>query len=223
MPRRAPARGDEPGADEQQQQQTAAAQATAEETVAEEAAAEQAEAEAEAEPAAPPAAPRRREEPATIPAIAGDVLRELGIVKQWAIDLIAEACFVFGIDPNPRREGPRQLLAFRMQEGDRRTWPPVPQQVTMVLGGGKKITYPIDKPTEDELRRIFNAWEKTTDGRLVARPLPADLKLPAYVLDGVVEKTDHVYADGYLRREGDRELTSRERTLQQIRNSGRLG
>lgn len=119
--------------------------------------------------------------------------------------LFAEACIVYGIDPDPAKR-PIEILhdqaapRFRFYAGDSTLTPPTPDRVRFVTGGGVKVCHPIDEDFDRVLRRWFRTT--TIDPRTkepVEGPLPEDLTLPREAVTGIPQTTDHVYPKGYLR------------------------
>jgi len=136
-------------------------------------------------------------------------------------ELLAEACYVFGINPDPRVK-PRELLAHRFDQGDPNGTPAIPAGVSIVTGGGVKIRYPIDNETEERLRVVYNCYREDpkTHTRVVL-PLPENLTLPREQVDGIVRSTEHQYRTGYLK-EGGKAETARRATLKALRDAGKL-
>lgn len=154
---------------------------------------------------------------ATLPA---RVIAALRINERFA-GLLAEACYVFGIDPNPALK-PRELMAFRVDEGEPDGVPPVPPSVVLVTAGGLKLRYPLDDDSENRLRVVYNAYKVDKDGNRVVLPLPQDLTLPRESIDGVVRSKDHQYRTGYLREGGATEAAARQKKLDALRAQGRI-
>lgn len=174
---------------------------------------------------APPRPPRRstRAEVETIDQAIIDRILPARLVEALRlpadfVPLFAEACYVFGLDPNPSKK-PRQLLSHRLLQGDPDAVPPEVQAVSLVTGGGRKLRYPIDEDTERMLREIFQAF-RVRGGKREELPLPADLALPLEALDGVVRTTAHRFAGGYLAG-GGKEEADRRAILDAIKQAGR--
>lgn len=146
------------------------------------------------------------------------VLALLKLPTRW-IPLFAEACLVYGLDPNPSKK-PRQLLAHRLIDGDPDAVPPEAPAISLVTGGGKKLRYPIDGDTERALRELFGAFV-VRGGKREELPLPADLALPLEALDGIVRSTGHKYAGGYLQ-SGGKDAADRKALLDDLRKAGRI-
>jgi len=139
-----------------------------------------------------------------------------------AIRLLAEACYVFGIDPNPKLK-PRELLSHRFDAGEPDGVPVIPPSVIMVTAGGLKIRYPVDVDTEHRLRIVYNAYRVNgKTGEKEVLPLPPDLTLPREHVDGKVRSSDHQYRTGYLR-EGGKSESDRRDKIAALRASGKLG
>ncbi len=147
---------------------------------------------------------------------------QLGIASDVAAQLLAEACYVFGIDPNPKLK-PLELAKWRFIAGDPDGLPPLPAAVSLVTSGGTKIQYPIDDDTEYRLRVIYNAFviDKSTNEKKIL-PLPQDLTLPRQYVDGIVRSNEHQYRTGYLREGGKVEAEKRAERLSQLRNEGKI-
>lgn len=136
-------------------------------------------------------------------------------------ELLAEACYVFGVNPDPRVK-PRELAAHRFDPGEPNGTPPIPASVIFVTGGGVKIRYPIDDQTEERLRVIYNCYrEDPKTHTRVALPLPQTLTLPHEQVDGIVRSAEHQYRTGYLH-EGGKEEAARRATHKELRDAGRL-
>jgi hypothetical protein len=130
--------------------------------------------------------------------------------------LLAEACYVFGINPDPALK-PRELAAYRVDPGDPDGVPAVPVSVVLVTAGGLKVRYPIDDDTENRLRLVYGAYKvNRATGEREVLPLPEDLTLPRANVDGVVRSDEHVYRTGYLR-EGGKEAAARKAKLRELR------
>lgn len=142
--------------------------------------------------------------------ISDDVAKQLKIVDPVKRRLLAEACLIFGIDPDPRKK-PLELAGFRFDAGEPDGPNPVPASVSVVTSGGLKIRYPMDSDTETRLRLAFGAFvvEKGS-GERKELPLPDDLTLPRSNVDGVVRTNEHQYRPGYLRSGGKSEADRRE-------------
>ncbi len=99
--------------------------------------------------------------------------------------VLAEACRVFGINPDPDHR-PRELLAARGY-GDADQFEPL--SVVIVTGGGLKLRYPFegDQQTEHTLRfGVFGAFKRDKrTGTITELPLPRDLRLPAHHRTGI--------------------------------------
>jgi hypothetical protein len=128
-----------------------------------------------------------------------------GNTSPVAISLYLEACERFGADPRSTAT-PQEILAWRFYPGGDEPGRVRPDAVVIVTAGGVKLKHyddpdePMDADTEDRLRRIFGCFvsdEKT--GRVSILPLPADLHLPAVVLNGISASTDHQYVGGYVK------------------------
>ena len=100
--------------------------------------------------------------------------------------LLAEACRVFGINPDPELR-PLELAAHKFYGSAELL---EPMSVSLVTAGGLKIRYPIDAATEYRLRyNVFKAHKTVRNGwseQHVELPLPADLRLPRVHLTGQV-------------------------------------
>jgi len=136
--------------------------------------------------------------------------------------LLAEACYVFGINPDPTLK-PREVLSYRFDAGDPNGATPIPPYVSIVTGGGVKIRYPIDDDTEIRLRQVYNCFtvDKKSGERLVL-PLPPDLTLPREAADGVVRSSEHQYRTGYLREGGKTAADKRQQRLDALRRQGQI-
>jgi hypothetical protein len=98
--------------------------------------------------------------------------------------LVAQACRVFGINPDPELQ-PRELANFRIY-GDAALLEA--RSVVLVTCGGRKLRYPIDERTEQELRyQVFRAYKKAGKHHdlIEELPLPADLRLPWEARTGI--------------------------------------
>jgi HAMP domain-containing protein len=137
------------------------------------------------------------------------------------VELIAEACYVFGINPDPALK-PRELAAHRIDQGEPDGTPPVPASVVLVTAGGLKIRYPIDDDTDTRLHIVYNAFRVNKDtGDREMLPLPGDLTLPRENVDGIVRAQEHVYRSGYLKEGGAAERERRAK-IAELRNAGKL-
>lgn len=98
-------------------------------------------------------------------------------------DLLREACRVFGINPDPDLV-PRELAAWKPY-GSADLFEPL--SIVLVTAGGRKLRYPIDERTENELRyHCFNAFKvNKTSGVITELPLPANLRLPRAAVTGI--------------------------------------
>ena len=128
-----------------------------------------------------------------------------GIKSDEAINLLLDACEVYGINPDPETR-PKELLQWRYYPADRRE--DRPARVVIVTAGGQKVDLfegdadpmmTID--SEEVLRGIFNAYKIDPVSKLrVNSDLPEDLTLPRIAVTGVPEGVAHRYVGGYLRR-----------------------
>lgn len=154
-------------------------------------------------PAAAPAAPK-----------IAYVAEARGNTSKVALDLLLDACELFGVNPE-RDQRPVELLSWRYREESQVEQ--VPASVTLVTAGGLKVVhyadpaYPMDPDTTERLRNVFNAWKKDKDGTKVPLPLPTDLTLPETAVTGLVQAEGHVYRQGYLRSGGKTEAARRGR------------
>lgn len=148
------------------------------------------------------------------------------LAGQPGVDLLMDACEVFGINPDPTLPpyDPKRHGAAKAQFLELVGWKyypalpgePLPNRVVLVTAGGQKLTwfddpdYPLDPATELALRNLFHAWtiDPTTKDQ-VPLPLPADLTLPRQAVDGRPKAGDHVYQKGYLREGGRAESDRR--------------
>lgn len=183
----------------------------------------------------PPAAPARDEDDDADPLDPEEILEKIipsdvavRIAKDQRRDtldaqeraLLAEACYVFGINPDPTLK-PRELAAYRFDKGDPDAVTPIPAYVSMVTSGGLKVRYPIDDDTEMRLRTVYNCFRANPKtGEKEELPLPPDLTLPRAAVDGVVRSTEHQYRTGYLR-EGQAGRDRRSK-LDDLRRQGRI-
>jgi hypothetical protein len=149
------------------------------------------------------------------------IRQRLKVRDELEAELLAEACFVFGINPDPSLR-PIELAKHRFDPGDPTGASPVAPSVTLVTAGGLKIRYPVDEDTETRLRNVYHAFKVGKDGERQVLPLPADLTLPRENVDGVVRSHEHQYRTGYLREGGKNESDKRAATLKQLRQSGRI-
>lgn len=133
--------------------------------------------------------------------------------------LLAEACFVFGINPDPRTK-PLELAGHRFDAGDPDGTNPTPAYVSIVTAGGRKLRYPIDSDTETILRDVFMAYtiDKATGERKLV-PLPPDMTLPREAVTGLSRTGEHQYRSGYLR-EGGKAEGDRRAALQDLKRKG---
>lgn len=151
--------------------------------------------------------------------IAKDVRRAL---PEHERRLLAEACYVFGINPDPTLK-PRELAAWRYDQGDPDAATPVPAYVSMVTSGGLKIRYPLDEDSEIRLRTVYNCFRvNRKTGEREVLPLPPDLTLPREAVDGIVRTSEHQYRTGYLREGGKAESDRRAKTLERLRGEGKI-
>jgi hypothetical protein len=131
-----------------------------------------------------------------------------------AVDLLLEACDLFGVNPDPDVR-PVELLSWRYYPADRRT--DTPAKVVIVTAGGQKLgiwedpDVPLEADTEETLRNIFGAFDvdPVTKAKVPGQ-LPPDLTLPRTAVTGISDRTDHVYKGGYLRSGGRREGARRQ-------------
>lgn len=120
--------------------------------------------------------------------------------------LFAEACIVYGVNPDPAARPVEILLGgastrFRFYKGDEFLTPPTPDRVKFVTAGGVKVCHPIDQDFDAILRRWFRtAQVNPRTKELEERPLPDELTLPREAVTGVVQKQEHRMTHGYLRR-----------------------
>lgn len=166
---------------------------------------------------APPAPPvDQRATKAAEPAKPKVVPEVNGNSAPAAIQLLQEACEIYGVNPNPELK-PRELLSWRYYpETDRE-----PARVVIVTAGGQKLgcyedpDFPLDPDTEETLRNIFGAWTLDGNKNRVPGPLPDDFTLPRAAVTGTSDATDHQYKGGYLksggRKEGDKRTAARRR------------
>lgn len=114
--------------------------------------------------------------------------------------LFAEACYIYGIDPNPAKKPVEILGPWKFYEGDTQLTPPVPDRIKVVTAGGTKVVHPMDQDFEDKLRHVLHAYhiDRKTQQR-IDDPLPPDLTLPRELVNGIVVKTEHQFKGGYLR------------------------
>ncbi len=131
-----------------------------------------------------------------------------------AIELLLEACGVFGINPDPDVR-PVELLSWRYYREDVRT--DTPAKVVVVTAGGQKLAIwedpdvPLEQDTEEILRNIFGAWRVDPVTKLkVPGEMPDDLTLPRSAVTGISDSQAHVYKGGYLRSGGRREAAKRD-------------
>jgi len=98
--------------------------------------------------------------------------------------ILAEACGVFGINPDPELQ-PRELAGHRI-EGSAEEF--VLPYASIVTCGGLKLRYPMDERTEHWLRyNVFKAFRKDKrTGEITELPLPRDLRLPSHHKTGIV-------------------------------------
>jgi hypothetical protein len=134
--------------------------------------------------------------------------------------LLAEACYVFGINPDPTLK-PRELASYRYDAGDPNAATPVPAYVSIGTSGGLKIRYPMDEDTETRLRIVYNAFRVNKAGEREVLPLPADLTLPRSNVDGLVRSGEHQYRTGYLK-EGGKAESDRRQKLEEFRRQGKI-
>lgn len=137
-----------------------------------------------------------------------------GNCSDEAVDLLLEACDLFGINPDPETR-PIEMLSWRYYAGDRRT--DTPAKVVVVTAGGQKLSIwedpdvPLEPETEETLRNIFNAWRVDPVTKLkVPAEMPNDLTLPRAAVTGLSDSQAHVYRGGYLRGGGKREAAKRD-------------
>jgi len=112
--------------------------------------------------------------------------------------LFAEACEVYGINPDPDA---REIISEAVfYPGDRLAVPPTPDRVQFVTAGGLKVSQPMTEPFEEQLRRWLKAFRMNKlTGELEPVDLPDDLTLPREAVTGISTRTDHRYEGGYLR------------------------
>ncbi len=114
--------------------------------------------------------------------------------------LFAEACYIYGVDPNPEKRPVEILGPWKFYPGDPQMTPPVPDRIKFVTAGGTKVVHPMDQDFEDKLRNVLHAYhiDRATQQR-IDDPLPPDLTLSKELVNGIVRKTDHQFKGGYLR------------------------
>jgi hypothetical protein len=66
--------------------------------------------------------------------------------------LFAEACYIYGIDPNPEKQPTEILGPWKFYPGNPQLTPPVPDRIKFVTAGGTKVVHPMDDDFEDKLR-----------------------------------------------------------------------
>lgn len=112
--------------------------------------------------------------------------------------LFAEACEVYGINPDPAaREVISEVVYY---PGDHLAVPPTPDRVVFVTAGGLKVSQPMTDAFEEQLRRWLKAYRMNrATGELEPTDLPADLTLPREAVTGISTRTEHRYEGGYLR------------------------
>lgn len=143
------------------------------------------------------------------------------VLEQNERALLAEACYVFGINPDPTLK-PRELAAYRYSPGEPNAATPIPASVTIVTAGGLKVRYPIDEDSESRLRMVYNCFKvDARTGERQVLPLPPDLTLPRSNVDGVVRNTEHQYRTGVLR-ESEADRAKRATRIEQLRRAGRI-
>lgn len=135
-------------------------------------------------------------------------------------DLLAEACYVFGINPDPTLK-PRELAAYRYDEGDPNGATPIPAHVSIVTSGGLKIRYPLDEDSVLRLQNVYNCYKVNKAGEREVLPLPPDMTLPREQVDGISKSTEHQYRTGYVR-EGGKEAADRKDALADLRRQGKI-
>lgn len=112
--------------------------------------------------------------------------------------LFAEACEVYGINPDPdAREVISEVVYY---PGDLLAVPPTPDRVSFVTAGGLKVSQPMTELFEEQLRRWLKAFRMNkATGELEPTDLPDDLTLPREAVTGISTRVDHRYEGGYLR------------------------
>lgn len=165
-------------------------------------------------PPAPPAPPQEQDQPPVVVAAPVFVAEVSGNQSKQAVDLLLDACELFGVNPE-QDQRPVELLSWRYRAANRVEQ--IPASVTLVTAGGQKLvhyadpSYPMDPDTIERLRNVFNAYRKDKDGTRIPLPLPTDLTLPEGAVTGLVASDDHVYRRGYLREGGRTESQRRRR------------
>ncbi len=110
--------------------------------------------------------------------------RALGLAPLYE-PILAEACRVFGINPDPELR-PRELLNARGYGDPDQFESP---SVVLVTGGGLKLRFPFegDAPTEHTLRyNVCGAFRRDKrTGAITELPLPRDLRLPPHHRTGI--------------------------------------
>lgn len=122
-----------------------------------------------------------------------------------AVNLLLDACEVYGINPDPELR-PKEILSWRFYHADRRE--DRPARVVIVTGGGQKVDLfegdadPIMSiDSEEVLRNVFNAYKIDPVTKLrINSDLPEDLTLPRVAVTGIAEGATHRFVGGYLRR-----------------------
>lgn len=104
------------------------------------------------------------------------------------LDLLADCCATYAINPDPRAGEIRAIRAGGSLEHFE------PLYIVVVTGGGQKLRHPADQATIDTLRRIFACYRPKPDSRghdqIVPTPLPHDLSLPLALRNGRVPKSE---------------------------------
>jgi hypothetical protein len=138
--------------------------------------------------------------------------------RMKGIDLLMEACTLFGIDPNPKLKAghpaaPRHLLSWKHYPGN--VIQGEDERIVLTTCGGAKLRYPWREgdDTHERLLTIHGCRTKLRhkDGseEIVIKPLPHDVTLPTVHVTGIPETDTHVYKRGYLHEGGAAEATRR--------------
>lgn len=131
------------------------------------------------------------------------------------LELLADACDIYGIDPNPDKV-PQELLDWKHHPEDRARG--IQEHVALVTAGGKKfrhywdgvINEDRDPDTATQIRNCLGLWAIDPDSRqMVPLPIPTDLTLPDTAVTGIATRTDHRYERGYMREGGRAEAFRR--------------
>lgn len=114
-------------------------------------------------------------------------------------ELLGQACLTFGINPDVEAA---ELIKWELIPGPIVNRVKTLDRVKVITAGGWKGYYPINEETEHALALVFNLYavDKAT-GQTFRRSLPVDLTLPRHIVTGVSPKRDHVFDEGYLKRD----------------------